>query len=717
MTKFYALILCFLTSYSCFSQTVALDPSGAGGFEIGTTFATNGWTVVNAAANQWAVGSSVIGFGTRSAYIGNSSAFFGVNTFAISHFYRDIAIPATATNVMLKFKYFQPVTDDGFDSFYVSVANISTTPFANIPAGTGFTKKFSNTGTIYSPFTSIPAIDLSSLAGTTVRLVFTYRNDGATPIGVPAIDSIALTYCDLPAITGVASVCVGGFTTFSHTTSGGTWSSSNASIASIGLSTGDIAAISAGTATITYTTGNCTTTRVVTVNSSPAAENVTGGGGICATGGSGAHIGLDGSETGVDYTLLNGSSVITTISGTGTSIDFGSFMATGTYTVTASNVTTTCSADMTGSAVISIATPVTPSVTIAPDVTDVCSGSTVTFTATPVNGGSAPSYQWKVDGSPVGLDMDTYSYAPVSGEVVSVTLTPSGICTDPLTASNTFTVSIAPSLTPAVTINVTPGNPSCLGKPVTFSVTSVGAGAGPLYVWTRNSINVATGPSFTCTPANGDVFFCTLTSNYNCRTADNATSNTIAMTVQAGQVAPTVNIVASPGTTIATGQSVSFTAVATGGTSLVSYLWYVNGAPIAGATSATYETNALNNGDIVTCRATNTDVCANSTLKSVTVSVAGLGVDNINTEQGVSIFPNPNKGSFFVKGTLSNASDKEVSMTVINTLGEVVYSMLMPVSNGSIDQQLTLDGLTPGIYTMNIHSGTENKTAHFVVVR
>ncbi|MBL7137140.1 MAG: PKD domain-containing protein [Bacteroidales bacterium] len=69
------------------------------------------------------------------------------------------------------------------------------------------------------------------------------------------------------------------------------------------------------------------------------------------------------------------------------------------------------------------------SVTIAASINPVCEGIPVTFTATPVNGGANPSYQWQVNGINTGMNNPIFTYYPASGDQVSCILTSSESCT------------------------------------------------------------------------------------------------------------------------------------------------------------------------------------------------------------------------------------------------------------------------------------------------
>ncbi len=74
--------------------------------------------------------------------------------------------------------------------------------------------------------------------------------------------------------------------------------------------------------------------------------------------------------------------------------------------------------------------PVNPvSVTISASSNPACQGSTVTFTATPVNGGSAPAFQWQINsGNVVGATDATYLYQPANGELITCRMTSNVSC-------------------------------------------------------------------------------------------------------------------------------------------------------------------------------------------------------------------------------------------------------------------------------------------------
>ncbi|HZL10435.1 MAG TPA: GEVED domain-containing protein [Prolixibacteraceae bacterium] len=113
-------------------------------------------------------------------------------------------------------------------------------------------------------------------------------------------------------------------------------------------------------------------------------------------------------------------------------------------------------------AIITVNAILPVSVTIAASANPVCAGTGVTFTATPVNGGTTPSYQWKLNGSNVGTNSPTYVNASLAnGNNVSCVLTSNATCTsgNPAT-SNTITMSITDTPT---AYSVTGGGSYCSG--------------------------------------------------------------------------------------------------------------------------------------------------------------------------------------------------------------------------------------------------------------
>ncbi|HEY1019922.1 MAG TPA: HYR domain-containing protein, partial [Sediminibacterium sp.] len=71
-------------------------------------------------------------------------------------------------------------------------------------------------------------------------------------------------------ITGITSICTGAVSTLANANAGGVWTSSNTAIATVNANTGTVNGVSAGTATITYTTAcGGVSTALVTINPIP----------------------------------------------------------------------------------------------------------------------------------------------------------------------------------------------------------------------------------------------------------------------------------------------------------------------------------------------------------------------------------------------------------------------------------------------------------------
>jgi hypothetical protein len=99
-------------------------------------------------------------------------------------------------------------------------------------------------------------------------------------------------------------------------------------------------------------------------------------------------------------------------------------------------------------------------------------GSLINFTATPVNGGDVPFYQWKVNGVDVGQNFATYSFHPLNGDQVNCILTSNAPCVsgNPAT-SNTITMIMVPA---SITVSgdILNGKDTCFNAYGTITVPS-----------------------------------------------------------------------------------------------------------------------------------------------------------------------------------------------------------------------------------------------------
>jgi uncharacterized protein (TIGR02145 family) len=261
------------------------------------------------------------------------------------------------------------------------------------------------------------------------------------------------------------------------------------------------------------------------------------------------------------------------------------------------------------------------SVTVTASQNPVCAGTSVTFTATPTNGGLSPSYQWKVNGINVGTNSSTYSYIPNNGDLVSCILTSSETCTTNNPASSIqYPVSVNPNLPVSITISAS-ANPFCQGSSVTFTTTPVNGGGTPGYQWQINGINVGTNiPNYTYNPLNGDLVTCILTSSVACPLGNPATSNIITMIVNSNL--PAGVTIATSSNPFCPGTSVTFTSTPINGGTTPSYQWKVNGVN-AGTNSSAFTYNPAN-GDSIRCVMTsNLNCVTNNPASSQDIIMSG----------------------------------------------------------------------------------------------
>ena len=378
--------------------------------------------------------------------------------------------------------------------------------------------------------------------------------------------------------------------------------------------------------------------------------------------------------------------------------------------VLTSNATCVSSATATSNAITITVNPiVTPSISISASQTTICASTSVTFTATPVNAGSSPSYQWKKNGGNVGSNSATYSASSwTNGDVITCQLTGSATCGTSTVTSNSITLTVSTAQTPSVSIAAS-STSICSGTNVTFIASPVNGGSTPTYQWKKNGFDVGTNAATysNASLVNGDIISVTMTSALACVTQSSANSNSITMTVNAA-VTPSVSISASQ-TTICSGTAVTFTATPTNGGSAPNYQWKKNGST-TGTNSSTFTTSLLSNGDVISCVMTGNALCGPGTVTSnlitMTVSASVTPAISIGT-----FLPSTCSGlALSISATVQNGGSAPVLNWMIN--GNPTYTGASPFSWSSyqdgdvVSCQLTSNATCASSSTANSNSIT-----------
>jgi len=429
-------------------------------------------------------------------------------------------------------------------------------------------------------------------------------------------------------------------TSWSWTFTGGTPSTSTSQNPTVVYNTAGTYTV-ALTATNGFGSNTKTQTSYITVNALPATPTVSSNSPVCSGGAINFTTGAVSSAT---YSWTGPNSFSSSLQNP--ILPNAVANMAGTY-----NLTTTvngCTSAPGTTTVVVNGSSVVPSVsiTITAGGNPTCSGQSVTFTASPVNGGLTPVYQWKLNGTNVGTNSPTYVNASLTnGSVITCVMTSNNSCASPLTAtSNAITMTTSSSVVPSVTVAITTGsNPTCSGQSITFTASPTNGGTTPSFQWKLNGSNVGTNsPNYTNTSlTNGSVITCVMTSNSSCASPATATSNAITIST-GGSVAPSVAIAITSGSNpTCAGQSIIFTASPTNGGTTPTYQWRLNGLN-TGTNSATYTNSTFNNGDVISCVLTSSSSCASpasSTSSSISMIVNNSAVPVVYT--AITIGSNP----------------------------------------------------------------------------
>ena len=583
------------------------------------------------------------------------------------------------------------------------------------------------TGTWSSSNTTIATVGLTSgivTAASGGTAAITYSASGAAG----CIAKTIVTVSTVPMISGTATMCIGGTTTLHDAVTGGTWNSGSPGIATINAA-GLVTGAAGGTAMITYTTaGGCTGTLVVTVNSTSAAIN--GNLFICegsTTTLSDASAGGTWSMTSIIATVVGSTGVVTAsaaYAGTATiSYTSGGCSATAVLTVNAKpSAILGATSECQGITVTLSDATAGGTWSVTGDATITGAGSTATLVAGGVSGTANVTYTTGSGCTAIMINT-IYSVQPIQGNfnlcVGLVTLLSDASPVSSWTSSNTAvaiasgpdisgmsagtatitfktsaagtcitTQVVTVSAMPLVTAINGPASISHIGSPVTISDATAGG------VWTSSNTSVITLSGSTGSPIGATAHTTTGSSVITYAVTLSGCTTKVTKTFSAAAAAHTT-------ATIYAGSEVSLADDVTNG------IWSSSDNGVATVDGNGVVTGIMPGSVIITHEIRSDDGAVSKNVTDVTVSALPVLLN---------VLPNPNKGTFSVRGTVGSVADELVTLEVTDLLGQVIYRNKVTAVAGRLDETIMLsNALANGMYILNVQSGTEKKAFHFVI--
>jgi hypothetical protein len=473
-------------------------------------------------------------------------------------------------------------------------------------------------------------------------------------------------------ITGNASICSGNPTLLTANATAGSgsiigyqWQESNIDIGGETNSTYNASASGSYTVVVTNSFG-CTavsTPFVVTANASPTVS-ITGDTAICSGGnviltanalaGSGTITGYQWQLNSVDLTGETNSTLAATASGNYTVI------------VTNSNGCTTTSA------AYSVTVANLPTASVAGNGT-MCAGDNNVLTANATAGsGTITGYQWQESNVDIAGETNS-TYTATAGGSFTVIVTNSYGCTQ---TSAPFIVTAASGPTVTITGNGT----LCAGDSILLTASSTDLITS--YQWQLNSVNISGATDSTYYANGAGDYTVIVTNSSGCSTTSTLATVTITPMPVAGE------------TRLIVGDGVSFTNTSTDATT---YTWdFGDGSPTDNSTNPThlYTADGTYAVTLIACNSCGCDTLIDS------VTVSTLLVQSIPDANDFHIYPNPVNETLNVD--FNSASAQSYSISIVNSLGQVVYSEVIKNGSGNMHSAVNVSAYSGGCYTLQV---------------
>ena len=284
-----------------------------------------------------------------------------------------------------------------------------------------------------------------------------------------ATDTQMVTVNPLPnagTITGPSSICPGSSVTFNDPAPGGTWSSSNLSVVTIGSTTGIAGGGAVGTAIISYSVtnscGTATDTQAVAVTLVPSAGTIIGPTSVCV----GTNISLSNGTSGGTWT--SGSLAVATVN-SGSGIVGG--VTSGTVIITYS-LTNSCGTAIDTQSIVVSSLPVAGTISGA---TGLCTGTTISLA------NATPGGTWSSSNTSIATVSGSVIVGGVTAGTAIISYSVTNACG---TVADTQAIIVNP-LPDAGTISALVSS-VCIGASISLSNSVTGG------VWGSSNLSVAT---------------------------------------------------------------------------------------------------------------------------------------------------------------------------------------------------------------------------------